>query len=99
MAREYIIENGPSREQLFDALRLWHENRSVLFWFEFDSGGAKPDLDGTHCSVKGISLEAGTGHSWNIVVNAGNDSADGAPKGELVGYYNTKTRKGVLKNK
>lgn len=96
MAHGYKVDGGPGREEMFDALRLWHKKRSVQFWFNYDNGTG---LDAVWCSVKSISIEARTGHSWNIVVDAGNDSADGAPKGELAGYYNTETRKGVLKNK
>jgi len=58
----FTIEDGPSREQLFDALRLFDEHKAVRF--ELRSGAAGRWIFLAH--ILGIEAEDGSGHSWGL---------------------------------
>lgn len=62
IAQGCLIVNGPSREEIFDCLRLFPERRTVKFQL-VDSEG--PVLE-TH--VVGIEPEDGSGHNWCLRV-------------------------------
>ena len=70
---DFVIEDGPSREQLFDALRLFNEHRIVTFTLRrrvdtdgsVTIGGQKWDLSAQTLS---IMAEDGSGHSWILQV-------------------------------
>jgi hypothetical protein len=55
------ITDGPSREELFDGMRLFAEKRTILFT-------VKVNEKDYHLRVKmlGIEAEDGSGNSWNL---------------------------------
>jgi hypothetical protein len=55
------ITNGPSREELFDGLRLFAEKRLIAF-------SIKKDETEKYVAViiNSIEAEDGSGHSWNL---------------------------------
>ena len=53
------VINGPSREALFDSLRLWTKNISVQVSFVQDGVQVSKDM-----RILGINLEDGSGESW-----------------------------------
>lgn len=98
------ITSGPSREELFDGLRLFAEKREVGFSIE-DNGR----LLTLPVIMQGIYPEDGSGQSWNVVINieVKNLLRLGLPvevrtvfAGKKVvqvkTYYSTRTRKGVI---
>ncbi len=105
MSQTIQIANGPSREELFDGLRLFSEKRQVNFHFE-DHGRPLITLPTT---IIGIEAEDGSGQSWNIklMVNLKDLPQFKFPvdfrllfnKKPIVCfkvYYSTKNRKGIL---
>lgn len=81
------IVSGPSREELFDSLRLSRERRTVTFKFEISP---KKMLRIT-AQVRSIGAEDGSGQSWCIIV----DDPDRAfGRTSVEGYYRTDSRKG-----
>lgn len=110
MENKIQISNGPSREELFDGLRLFAEKREVAFLIE--------NNDGKQISLpfimQSIQAEDGSGNSWNIQMNLhlkslGENSMMtpiilrkeffGNPiKNAIVvkAYYSTKTRRGTI---
>lgn len=63
------ITSGPSREELFDGLRLFAEKRQVGFTIE--DNGRKIILPFT---MRKIEAEDGSGHSWNLEMVLGLES-------------------------
>ena len=61
MSQTIAITNGPSREELFDGLRLFAEKREV--GFNFVSNGRDITLP---FIIQSIEVEDGSGHSWNL---------------------------------
>lgn len=61
------IINGPSREELFDALRLFDNRRSVVFTLRDVN---TEEIFELQCWVQGIELEDGSGHSWIVKLDA-----------------------------
>lgn len=55
------ITNGPSKEELFDGLRLVSEKRLVPFCFEREGGEGFAAV-----LIHSIAAEDSSGHSWNI---------------------------------
>jgi hypothetical protein len=83
------IVSGPSREELFDSLRLVKENRQVVFGLKFSSVD-RP----TNACVMSIEAEDGSGNCWNIKLYL---SAGTSLKSRyLKGFYRTSTRTGIL---
>ncbi len=61
------IINGPSREELFDGLRLFAEKRYVPFLVK------KNEIEKYFAAtIKSIEAEDGSGHSWNLTISAHN---------------------------
>jgi hypothetical protein len=82
--KNITIHAGPSREELFDALRLRHESRLV----EFTVTDRK---DKMRAVIDSIGVESGDGESWILEV-----SYRGV---RLEGYYHSKRREGVFRQK
>ncbi len=81
------ITDGPSREELFDALRLRQEHREVtLTWFEGSNSRSASFV------VNGIGAEDGSGDNWFLTLS----SVEYNPGQTIGGYFNTKVRKGWL---
>ena len=80
----FEITMGPSQEELFDALRLRHENRKVRFTVRNDQGVARATI-----TIDSIGIEDGSGNNWLF-------SGRGVSGRLLKGYINTRTRKGWL---
>ncbi len=83
----FDVVNGPSREALFDALRLRTANNPVTVLFQLEKYGSIP------LSIIGIGSEAGTGEHWTIKTY---NPAANYGRRKAKGYYNTTTRKGRL---
>ncbi|MCX6756140.1 MAG: hypothetical protein NTX85_02280 [Candidatus Nomurabacteria bacterium] len=109
MSQTIQILNGPSREELFDGLRLFAEKREV--GFNLESNGREITLP---FIMQSIEPEDGSGNSWNTKMNLHVDSLGkdfyqipleirkaflGTPTKKVIQvktYYSTKTRKGVI---
>lgn len=110
MSQTIQITSGPSREELFDGLRLFAEKRQVGFLFE--NNGRQITLP---FSMQSIQAEDGSGNSWNVQMVLHIESfkkqdfalipitlrmafIGHVTKTAIVvkGYYSTKKRKGVI---
>lgn len=58
------VMDGPSREELFDALRLRHEQRTIVF--KLKHPGAPGVLRPMSAIIIGITAESDNGHYWNV---------------------------------
>lgn len=98
------ITSGPSREELFDGLRLFAEKREVGFNIE-DNGR----LLTLPVIMQGIQPEDGSGQSWNVVINIEvkhllrlglpvevKTVFAGKKVVQVKAYYSTRTRRGVI---
>jgi hypothetical protein len=93
----WTVSDGPSREDLFDALRLFNEHRRV----EFTLGSPMPGRHTPYtllAQVNSVQAEDGSGHSWNVTVYF-----DEVPnqltlnrRGPHTLYYHDKRRKGTV---
>lgn len=88
---------GPSREGLFDALRLAHEQRAALFQtrtrVETRGITSYRELDlGVH--IDGLRREDGSGYRWLFV---GTAYAGEHEWYKVEGYLDTKARRGFIK--
>lgn len=82
--KQIKINAGPSREELFDALRLRHEGRKVMFTVTSSSEKMEAVIDS-------IGVESGCGESWLLETNY---------KGvRLEGWYHSKRREGFFRPK
>lgn len=61
MPKTIQITSGPSREELFDGLRLFSEKRVVDFLIV--NNGRQVNLP---VIMQSIQAEDGSGHSWNV---------------------------------
>jgi len=86
------ITAGPSREELFDALRLRHENRKVSFTLAPNTHPWSAPKK-VQVFVDGISIEDGSGANWLLKIR---DEYQEFTLGtcQLEGYYNTTRREG-----
>ena len=92
------IVAGPSREELFDALRLRHENRTVRITVESrtrTAGDPQKSLDMNYkrtlvVSVDSVGIEDGSGNRWLLTLT----DDDGI---SYDGYFDTERRQGWLK--
>ncbi|MEI7451776.1 MAG: hypothetical protein WCK37_01080 [Candidatus Falkowbacteria bacterium] len=106
MSNTILIANGPSREELFDGLRLFTEKRVVNFIIE--DNGRQMTLPAI---MQGISPEDGSGQCWNINflvdtkiflnLNLTPDIRSKANKKGILAikvkaYYSTKLRRGAI---
>lgn len=94
--KQYKITAGPSREQLFDALRLRHEGRTVEFTIEIEPDG--PEIAGSYfqfaAQVNNLGVEDGSGNRWLFELQ-NKDLFLKCQK--LAGYIDTTRRTGWLK--
>jgi len=92
--RDTKITAGPSREDLFDALRLRHEGRKVAFKLFFDrdpNGDWSPYYQEIVATIDSIGVEDGGGQSWLLTVSIPH-------YGQTVScYYNSTNRNGYMK--
>ena len=65
MTKIIEITNGPSREELFDGLRLISEKRLVPFCVK--QNNSKEEY--VAVNVQSIEAEDGSGQSWNIIIS------------------------------
>lgn len=91
------ITHGPSREELFDALRLFNEFRKVEFTLESRVRPAStrkvPEVK-REAQILSLAAGDGSGNNWIFTATFKNF------KGEYVtreGFFNTKDRKGFVK--
>jgi hypothetical protein len=98
----WLIKAGPSREELFDCLRLFNEHRHIEFTLQAGMEDCDPwNNPNTYClkaMVHGISTEDGSGHSWTLRVSIYpvEDQLDLAYQGPIELYYHDKNRRGVI---
>lgn len=96
------ITNGPSREELFDGLRLFTEKRFVKFTV-LDSSWEIP----TEILLQGIQAEDGSGQNWNLTIFIDDYFTKNRipilafrnlvnPIRKAKAFYSTNTRKGVI---
>jgi|APSaa5957512576_1039674.scaffolds.fasta_scaffold28443_1 hypothetical protein len=89
---------GPSREQLFDALRLRHEGRTITITIERSFVTVSPPGKGLRGKnaitlnpvVDSISIEDGSGNNWLLKLRSTDSEC-------LEAYFNTATRKGWIR--
>ncbi len=104
MQKTINITGGPSREELFDGLRLFAESREVSFLIV--SNGRQVTLTGI---IQSIQAEDGSGQSWNISMNVttkemlllslpvnAKDAISGKKIILLNAYYSSKPRRGAI---
>lgn len=104
MPKQIQITNGPSREELFDGLRLFAEKREVSFIIV--DNGRQLTLPAT---MRSIQAEDGSGQSWNItghitvkqLLKVGatvtvNNLFAGMKTQSFKAYFSTKDRKGII---
>lgn len=82
------IFGGPSREELFDALRLMAENRKVVFVIKDDTGKRVDMLSG----ISMLRPEDGSGNHWLFEMHTTINNS--IQRGS--GYIDTRTRTGYL---
>jgi len=88
----FQIIAGPSREELFDALRLRHEGRKVTFTLvSADKISTLPLV--LEVSVDEISSEDGSGESW--ILKLSNEKVIPGYS-HYRGYFHSKDRRGSL---
>lgn len=102
----YTIEYGPSREELFDHLRLPHMGIQLLFDLRERNHSENPKQFGlgfsAYARVKSIEPDDGSGNNWIIEAYLREDTESNASQGFLSGldrthvrmYYSTRTRNG-----
>jgi len=86
------IEHGPSREKLFDALRLHHEGRTEPFTLPSNAMRYLPGKvkDIKRCKVLGVEAEDGSGNSWLLKGTYSNGQ-------RFTAYYRTDNRTGKFR--
>jgi hypothetical protein len=89
-ARRLAIENGPSREAIFDSLRLNNEGRAVSLELV---GGLRLDF-----RITAIEAEDGSGDSWNLrgYVSGSSEVTPRDWSRSCRVYYSTRRRAGFL---
>jgi len=89
------INSGPSREELFDALRLRHEGRAIPFTVSPPKqrpGSRIRVLNETfNVQVNSVGIEDGSGNCWLLTLD---DYHEILGSSCLSAYYNTRTRTG-----
>jgi hypothetical protein len=100
ITEDYIITDGPSREELFDALRLFNEQRRVLFTLKkiYQHERRTYTLPAV---VLGVKPEDGSGHNWCLELQFSNNAENGIVLGEQQHekfgiYYHDQRRKGTI---
>ncbi len=94
----WVIKDGPSREELFDALRLFDELRTVAFELMPPRGRASQAVR-RRALINEIGAEDDSGHSWRLnvhfVIDPGGSVSLGVHHAVDI-YYNDRTRDGVV---
>jgi hypothetical protein len=94
------IHNGPSREELFDALRLFNERRYVTFeLWDGDEQFVHWGIYTIQTQINGISAEDGSSHNWNLdvyFIYGDDDMLQPKHRGPYKLYYNDVRRKGAI---
>jgi hypothetical protein len=99
---KWLVKAGPSREELFDCLRLFNEHRHVEFTLEAGMEDCDPwDNPNRYClkaKVLSISAEDGSGHSWilGVTFQRVENQIDLASYGPFELYYHDKDRRGAI---
>jgi len=94
ISEDWTITGGPSREELFDALRLFGERRRVEFTFHREESPKKIRL---RTQINLIEVEDGMGEKWILEVYfVPDDGLYMHPRGPYELYYDTITRKGKI---
>lgn len=83
----FNIVSGPSREELFDGLRLRHEGRKIFFLAATTSGNFE-----INCILNSISIECGSGNCWLLKLRNPESRLRGCDRLEM--FYNSSTRSG-----
>jgi len=93
LQNQHQIVAGPSREDLFDGLRLRHEGRQIEMSLTTKHAVTMP-CSHTKMSfcVDSIGIEDGSGHNWTLQLSY----SCGENILSYKAYYNTKTRAGVI---
>lgn len=96
IATGWTVTDGPSREEIFDALRLFNEQRYVNFVLADQSVAHPQSLP---AKIMGIRPEDGSGHNWLLTVTFRKAS----PSSFWIGntdtyelYYSSKRRSGSV---
>lgn len=97
------IIDGPSREELFDALRLRNEHRKVTFTVLQRGNQGNPSISGRQirllAAINEITAEDGSGHSWCLKVRIEASPEDGSvmSRHDVVDlYYRDERREGQI---
>lgn len=77
----FRILKGPSRESLFDSLRLWNEHRKIEFFVVKKLN----HMTMVQATINSIAVESGDGNNW---FGTGNTTT-----GEKFQYYFNTTRR------
>jgi hypothetical protein len=97
ITEDYAITDGPSREELFDALRLFNEHRKVLFTLKRQDARESYTLPAI---VMRIEPEDGSGHSWCLRIQFRDNHEIGVLLQECNEvfdvYYHDKRRHGAI---
>ncbi len=97
------ITSGPSREELFDALRLCAEGREVTFILDGEEpvGSSSYQIQNapSHLRVKGVETQDCNGEYWKLLLGMGKGDDwvfSPNPKYQIIGYYDTRKRLGFI---
>lgn len=99
---KWLVKAGPSREELFDCLRLFDEHRKVEFTLQAGLEDCDPwNNPNTYrlpARVLEIGAEDGSGHSWilRVVFYPVEKEFDLAYQGPFELYYQDQDRRGVV---
>ncbi len=89
------IVKGPSKDAMFDALKNYKSINAPRVQFSIEKGIAQ------EVAITGISLEDGSGESWNIQGRARamiKGTAVTLPDTQVRIYFRTDTRRGYMKD-
>lgn len=91
----FQIVSGPSREELFDCLRLRHEGRTIRIRVVnmYDQNKPRRFIE-VDMVIDGISIEGDSGNSWFIEFYDSKKLLGGE---HFIGFLSTKTRAGHIK--
>jgi len=94
-SNQFQVLEGPSRETLFDALRLRHEGKKVFFTLRPVATDGIPTWKVTHgFHINSISVFENDGDRW--LIKLFDRKASLAAK-YLCGYYNSSARTGWMR--
>ena len=94
--QQWKIVRGPSREELFDGLRLRHEDRKILFHLEGSRDTLLQEEEILNVKINGIRIEGGSGNNWLLQLSPDRFLIFGQGVG-FDACYNTARRKGWVR--